>query len=638
MFSVLFGSSAIDEQIDKATSENLPSGQEDMALNLEICDQIRCKQIGAKDASSSLRRRLRNPNPIIQLHTLSLIDTCVKNGGNHFLFEVSSREFMDELVSILKQPSGLNPQVHLKLLDLIQIWAESFKGRPELSYTCQLYGALKAQGYKFPPKQDINPVMIDTQTAPEWTDSDICMRCRSAFTFTNRKHHCRNCGQIFCHSCSSNNIPLPHFGISDPVRVCTGCYFRIKKISVEPASFSLSEFMASEVPRKASTDSTAPILTSGAVQAPENDMDEDLRRAIELSLQDTKKTLPPARVTFSQPLVTSTQEDPSEDADLAAAIAASLQDMTIKESNARSSYPDPSEYRAPERYAQDHKETYYSQPETPRHNLTERETQNIILFSKLIDTIQSTTGYISDPSIHGLYSDLGKLVPKLSYNLQDAIQKHQSFLEIQNKLSSAVKLYDSLLEQSTNKNYNSERYSLPTYDPHRSPKNYESHSYMQPTSASSNIGYNTYSHNQQPSANFRNENYPAAPVSHGIPPSSDPGYYQTNNQSNFLLTQAQSSQYMYPGPDAPISHAYQEHQRMYPQNTYAQLNDLASQGYQTPSQNGVPNGISYSQYPVAGASPHNGNNTSYVPKENQYNPQLANNSQPPVAEAPLIDL
>lgn len=635
MFSVLFGASAIDEQIDKATSENLPSGQEDMALNLEICDQIRCKQIGAKEAASSLRRRLRNPNPNIQLHTLSLIDTCVKNGGNHFLVEVSSREFMDELVSILKQPSGLNPQVHLKLLELIQIWAESFKGRPELSYACQIYGALKAQGYKFPPKQDINPVMIDTQTAPEWTDSDICMRCRSAFTFTNRKHHCRNCGQIFCHSCSSNNLPLPHFGISEPVRVCTGCYFRVKKISVAPASLSLSEFMASEVPRNSSIDSTAPILTSGAIQAPvENDMDEDLRRAIELSLQDSKKTLAPARVTFSQPLVTSTQEEPSEDADLAAAIAASLQDLDLKQTNTRSSYPDPAEYRVSERFTQVDKETY-SQPEAPSNNLTEREIQNIVLFSKLVDTIQTTNGYISDPSIHALYSDLGKLVPKLSFNLQDVIHKHQSFLEMQNKLTSAVKLYDSLLEQSINKNYHSEGYSLKTYGPYSSLKVYDSHHHMQPTTASSAIGYNNQTHFPQPGTNPWNENYYAGPVSHGIPPSSDSSYYQMNHQNIHLPQQAQTSQYMYPGPDAPSSHAYpQEHQRTYPLNAHAQHNDLASHPYQASSQNG----ILYSQYPAAGAPPHGGNNSSYIPKENQLNPQLANNSQPPVADAPLIDL
>ena len=55
-------------------------------------------------------------------------------------------------------------------------------------------------GFNFPPRDltAATSAMIDTQTAPEWIDSDVCLRCRTAFTFTNRKHHCRLCGKIIC--------------------------------------------------------------------------------------------------------------------------------------------------------------------------------------------------------------------------------------------------------------------------------------------------------------------------------------------------------------------------------------------------------------------------------------------------------
>ncbi|XP_074605371.1 RUN and FYVE domain-containing protein 1-like isoform X2 [Brevipalpus obovatus] len=58
-----------------------------------------------------------------------------------------------------------------------------------------------------------------------WTrdqDADECVRCGRTFSVTLRKHHCRNCGQIFCIQCSDNKLPLP--SSSKPVRVCDGCH------------------------------------------------------------------------------------------------------------------------------------------------------------------------------------------------------------------------------------------------------------------------------------------------------------------------------------------------------------------------------------------------------------------------------
>jgi growth factor-regulated tyrosine kinase substrate len=70
---------------------------------------------------------------------------CIKNGGNHFLTEVASREFMDNLVSILKMPT-LNIDVKNKMLRLIQNWSIAFEGKPTLSYVGQVFRNLKQEG------------------------------------------------------------------------------------------------------------------------------------------------------------------------------------------------------------------------------------------------------------------------------------------------------------------------------------------------------------------------------------------------------------------------------------------------------------------------------------------------------------
>ena len=36
-----------------------------------------------------------------------------------------------------------------------------------------------------------------------------------------RKHHCRNCGGVFCNDCSNRKMPLP--SSPKPVRVCEAC-------------------------------------------------------------------------------------------------------------------------------------------------------------------------------------------------------------------------------------------------------------------------------------------------------------------------------------------------------------------------------------------------------------------------------
>lgn len=50
------------------------------------------------------------------------------------------------------------------------------------------------------------------------------------------KHHCRNCGGIFCDKCSIHTLPLPQRGYKDKVRVCNPCYARLTQPPVQSVS------------------------------------------------------------------------------------------------------------------------------------------------------------------------------------------------------------------------------------------------------------------------------------------------------------------------------------------------------------------------------------------------------------------
>ena len=81
--------------VDKATSELIPLGSDDITLHLVISDQIRSKPIQPKDGMRAvLKRQLNHKNPNVQFLASSVSTLCsphtrVKNDGDHFLVEIA---------------------------------------------------------------------------------------------------------------------------------------------------------------------------------------------------------------------------------------------------------------------------------------------------------------------------------------------------------------------------------------------------------------------------------------------------------------------------------------------------------------------------------------------------------------------
>ncbi|KAH8557095.1 hypothetical protein BGW37DRAFT_417244, partial [Umbelopsis sp. PMI_123] len=435
--SFWWGQSPFDELVERATSELLPAGQENLALNLEIADQIRGKKINAKEAMRSLKARMAHKNPNVQLLTLGLVDSCVKNGGEQFVREIASREFMEELTSIIRAPTGCNLDVKNKILYVVQVWGIAAKGNPALSYITDTYNFLKAEGFVFP-------------SVSEHVDSIV---------LESSSHHCRQCGKTFCSQCSSKTMTLPHLAITEEVRVCDGCYMKNKLAKIEKKEASANSFppyMQGD-PHQRRDQPRSPSVSKPPQNNNEEEIDEDLKKAIELSLKEAERSknaygagyAPPQRVEKKDiPGPPSTQQDDQDDPDLAAAIAASLQDMQISQNQASQSR----NYRA-------------------SNDLSTAEMENILLFSTLMDRIRASSGEVgNDPEINALYTQIGAIQPKLVKSLDDTNRKHRTFVDMHNKLNQAVKMYDRLLEERLANSYG--RGSHPVQERVQSPHQY----------------------------------------------------------------------------------------------------------------------------------------------------------------------
>jgi len=67
-------------------------------------------------------------------------------------------------------------------------------------------------------------------TATPWEKDEnapLCNDCKTRFSLFNRRHHCRNCGKVFCSRCSDFQFRLQKGAM--PERVCKNCYKNLRK-------------------------------------------------------------------------------------------------------------------------------------------------------------------------------------------------------------------------------------------------------------------------------------------------------------------------------------------------------------------------------------------------------------------------
>lgn len=90
-------------------------------------------------------------------------------------------------------------------------------------------GEQQSLGHESTAASDVSWEQVEEQdTRPTlWVPDHAvnrCTGCDTEFCIVRRKHHCRNCGRIFCADCSNQMTPIPSEQLYDPVRVCSSCF------------------------------------------------------------------------------------------------------------------------------------------------------------------------------------------------------------------------------------------------------------------------------------------------------------------------------------------------------------------------------------------------------------------------------
>ncbi|BFZ17707.1 hypothetical protein BsWGS_20747 [Bradybaena similaris] len=226
MFS---GSSNFNKYLEKATSQLLLEPDWDSVL--QIVDCIRQGDVQPKTALFAIKKKIAHENPHVSMFALQVLEACVKNCGSPLHIEVASKEFMEFLKDLAKKgipdPSRADP-VKEKILELIQTWSHAFRNEPSYKAVEDTFHCLKVEGFKFPALKEAD-AMFDAERAPSWKDGETCTRCRVQFSVMQRKHHCRNCGEVFCGKCSNKTSIIPKLGFEREVRVCDSCFDKISK-------------------------------------------------------------------------------------------------------------------------------------------------------------------------------------------------------------------------------------------------------------------------------------------------------------------------------------------------------------------------------------------------------------------------
>lgn len=144
-----------------------------LALNLEISDLINSKKGSApREAAVAIVGYINHRNTNVALLALNLLDICVKNCGYPFHLQISTKEFLNELVRRFPERPPIRPtRVQAKILEAIEEWrstiCETSRYKDDLGFIRDMHRLLSYKGYMFPEvRRDDAAVLNPSDVSP----------------------------------------------------------------------------------------------------------------------------------------------------------------------------------------------------------------------------------------------------------------------------------------------------------------------------------------------------------------------------------------------------------------------------------------------------------------------------------------
>ncbi|KAJ4493037.1 VHS domain-containing protein [Lentinula edodes] len=145
--------SALEVLITRACDPSLH--EPNYAAHIEVAEYINNKKANTpREAAMTIARLANNRNPHISMLALSLLDTLVQSCGYPFHLQISTKEFLNELVRRFpERPPPYPNAIMSRILELINTWKEGIcvdsRWKEDLSNIRDMHRLLTFKGYRF---------------------------------------------------------------------------------------------------------------------------------------------------------------------------------------------------------------------------------------------------------------------------------------------------------------------------------------------------------------------------------------------------------------------------------------------------------------------------------------------------------